>query len=344
MSTQLTPEPDPGLILDHIEAFRRSKAMFTAVRLGVFDLLESRPQSAAELAAQIKAKPAALDRLLSACVALGLLQRDGEFYRNTPSTSRYLVSSSPHTFAGYVVYSDESLFHLWAHLDDAVREGSNRWSQAFGSRDALFDYYYRDPQATANFVRAMNGFGVLVSDRIVRAFDLSRFRHLVDLGGATGHLAIAACEAYPDLRATVVDLARVEPFALEQIAQSSVSDRVDFAVADFFADSLPPGDLYALGRILHDWDDTRTHALLAKIAAALPPGGGLLVAEALVNDERSGPVYALMQDLNMLVCTDGRERTLDEYRRLLEAAGFQDVDGRRTGSLVDAIFAVKPVC
>jgi acetylserotonin N-methyltransferase len=136
-------------------------------------------------------------------------------------------------------------------------------------------------------------------------------------------------------------LPRVEPFAQERIAQSQVSDRVRFITADFFTDALPSGDLYALGRILHDWDDTKTHALLAKIAAALPSGGGLLVAEALVNDDRSGPVYALMQDLNMLVCTDGRERTLTEYRRLLEAAGFSDVDGRRTGSLVDAIFGVK---
>ena len=334
-------QPDPGPILDYIEAFRRSKAMFTAVRLGIFDHLEAQPLSAEQLAARLNANAAALDRLLSACVALGLLVRDGESYRNTPSASRYLVTSSPHTFAGYIVYSDESLFHLWSHLDDAVREGTNRWAQTFGSRDALFDYYYRDPQATANFVRAMNGFGVLASERTVRAFDLSRFRHLVDLGGATGHLAIAACQAYPNLQASVVDLPRVEPFAQEQIAQSQVSDRVRFITADFFTDALPSGDLYALGRILHDWDDTKIHALLAKIAAALPAGGGLLVAEALVNDDRSGPVYALMQDLNMLVCTDGRERTLAEYRRLLEAAGFSDVDGRRTGSLVDAIFGVK---
>jgi len=334
-------QPDLGPILDYIEAFRRSKAMFTAVRLGIFDHLEGQPLSAERLAAQLNANAAALDRLLSACVALGLLVRDGESYRNTASASRYLVTSSPHTFAGYIVYSDESLFHLWSHLDDAVREGTNRWAQTFGSRDALFDYYYRDPQATANFVRAMNGFGVLASERTVRAFDLSRFRHLVDLGGATGHLAIAACQAYPNLQASVVDLPRVEPFAQEQIAQSQVSDRVRFITADFFTDALPSGDLYALGRILHDWDDTKIHALLAKIAAALPSGGGLLVAEALVNDDRSGPVYALMQDLNMLVCTDGRERTLAEYRRLLEAAGFSDVDGRRTGSLVDAIFGVK---
>jgi acetylserotonin N-methyltransferase len=341
MSTQSVSEPDPGPILDYIEAFRRSKAMFTAVRLGVFDRLEAHPQSAEALAPRIKANPAALDRLLSACVALGLLARDGETYRNTSSASCYLVNSSPHTFAGYIVYSDESLFHLWSHLGDAVREGSNRWAQTFGSRDALFDYYYRDPQATANFVRAMNGFGLLASDRIVRAFDLGRFTHLVDLGGATGHLAIAACLAYPNLRATVVDLPRVEPFAREQIAQSAVADRVDFVTADFFADPLPPGDVYALGRILHDWDDARTQPLLTKIAAALPSGGGLLIAEALVNDDRSGPVYALMQDLNMLVCTDGHERTLDEYRGLLETTGFKGVEGKRTGSLVDAVFAVK---
>ncbi len=341
MTTQPTVATDPGAILDYIEAFRRSKAMFTAVRLGVFDRLESKPQPADALASQIEANPAALDRLMAACVALGLLACDGELYRNTPAASRYLVSTSPDSFAGYIVYSDESLFHLWAHLEDAVREGSNRWAQAFGSRDALFDYYYRDPQATANFVRAMNGFGVLSSDRIVRAFDLSRFTHLVDLGGATGHLAIAACRAYPNLRATVVDLPRVEPFAREYIAQSPVSDRVNFVTGDFFAEPLPPGDLYALGRILHDWDDAKTCPLLAKIAAALPSRGGLLLAEALVDDDRSGPVYSLMQDLNMLVCTDGRERTLGEYRRLLEAAGFSSVDGKRTGSLVDAVFAIK---
>lgn len=341
MSNQSDPAPDPGSILDYIEAFRRSKAMFTAVRLGVFDHLQANPQSAHELATELSVNARALSRLLAACVALGLLRRDGDIFRNTPSAARYLVTTSPHTFAGYIKYSDESLFRLWSHLDDAVREGSNRWEQTFGSRDALFDYYYRDPQATANFVRAMNGFGLLVSDRIAKAFDLSPFRHMVDLGGATGHLAIAACRAYPDLRATVVDLPRVEPFAREHIAQSAVSDRVHFLTADFFAEPLPQGDLYALGRILHDWDDTKIHALLMKIAAALPSRGGILIAEALVDDDGCGPVYALMQDLNMLVCTNGRERTLAEYRGLLERAGFANVRGSRTGSLVDAVFASK---
>ncbi|MBV8072842.1 MAG: hypothetical protein JO270_23265 [Acidobacteriaceae bacterium] len=337
----MSERPDPALVLDYIEAFRRSKVMFTAVKLGIFDELEAGPQSADQLASRLKLHLGAASRLLDACVALKLLSREGNQYCNTAAASRYLLSCSPDTFSGYIRYSDESLFRLWTHLDDAVREGTNRWEQTFGRKDALFEYYYRDPAATANFVGAMNGFGRLASPLLVRAFDLGRFRRLADLGGATGHLAIAACEAYPDMHATVLDLPRVEPIAREYIAQSSVADRVTFMTADFFADPLPAADLYSLGRILHDWDDDKTKPLLEKIYTALPAGGGLLIAEAVLDDNRSGPVYAHMQDINMLVCTEGRERTAEEYRALLHAAGFTGVKWHRTGSLVDAVLATK---
>jgi acetylserotonin O-methyltransferase len=222
-----------------------------------------------------------------------------------------------------------------------VREGTNRWAQAFGSRDALFDHYFRDDAATAAFLGGMHGFGQIASPLIVRAFDLSRFQHLVDLGGPTGHLAIAACAAYPNLRATVLDLPRVERFAREHIARSSVADRIEAVAGDFFAGDLVEGDLYYLGRILHDWSEGTITKLLAKVFAALPPSGALLIGETLVNDDRSGPVYTLMQDLNMLVCTDGRERTFAEHRAILESAGFTAIDFRRTGSLIDAILAAK---
>jgi acetylserotonin N-methyltransferase len=155
------------------------------------------------------------------------------------------------------------------------------------------------------------------------------------MGGATGHLAIAACRAYPTLRATVLDLPSVEPYAREFISKSGVADRIDFLAADFFRDDLPPADLYGLGRILHDWPDARANALLSKIQ------GSLLIAEILVDEDRSGPLYALLQDLNMLVCTDGKERTVTEYEHLLKPAGFTSVQFHRTGPLVDAILAQR---
>src|SRR5262249_22676248 len=156
----------------------------------------------------------------------------------------------------------------------------------------------------------MHGYGVLSSPRVVAAFDLSRFRKLVDLGGATGHLAVAACELYPQLRAAVFDLAPVVEFAREQVRLSTAADRIELVPGDFFCDDLPEADLYAVGRILHDWSEEKIRRLLGKIYERLPGGGGLLIAEKLLAADKSGPTHAHMQSLNMLICTEGKERTL----------------------------------
>ena len=83
------------------------------------------------------------------------------------------------------------------------------------------------------------------------------------------------------------------------------------------------------------------HLLLGKIHERLPTGGALLVAEKLLADDRSGPSWSQLQDLNMLTCTEGRERTLGEYESLLRQAGFTTVTGAATPSPLDAVLAVK---
>jgi acetylserotonin N-methyltransferase len=176
---------------------------------------------------------------------------------------------------------------------------------------------------------------------VAAAFDLGRFRRLADLGGATGHLAVAACRRYPGLRAVVFDLPGVLPLARELVAASGLGDRVELVTGDFFADPLPEADLYALGRILHDWAEDKVRLLLRAVHRRLPAGGALLIAEKLLDDDRAGPPWALLQSLNMLVCTEGKERTLSEYEALLREAGFGRVEGRRTGALLDAVLAVK---
>jgi acetylserotonin N-methyltransferase len=187
----------------------------------------------------------------------------------------------------------------------------------------------------------MHGFGLISSPHVVEAFDLGRFTRLVDLGGATGHLAIAACQRYPHLRAAVFDLPDAMPLAMEIVEASPVAGRVEVLAGDFFADPLPHGDLYALGRILHDWSEEKILKLLGRIYEALPAGGGVLIAEKLLLDDKTGPRWAQMQSLNMLTCTEGKERTLGEYESLLAQLGFGPVLGRRTPSPLDAVLALK---
>jgi len=302
-----------NVVLDLIEAFRRSKTMFAAVELGIFD--GRRPADCKEL-----------PRLLDACVALGLLEKRGDQYVNSPVAEKYLRADSPDTLSGYIRYSNSALYPMWGHLEDAVREGSHRWKQTFGWDGPIFSHFFRTDEAMRDFQRGMHGFGQLSSPAVAAAFDLSEFHRLIDLGGGSGHLAEAARARYPHLETAVFDLP-----AVARLYPGTIG-------GDFFRDPLPEADLYALGRILHDWSEEKIRALVAKTYAALPRNGGLLIAERLL-DERN--VAAHMQSLNMLIVTEGRERSAEEYTVLLKDAGFAKVECRRTGAPLDAILAIK---
>jgi acetylserotonin N-methyltransferase len=300
-------------VVELIEAFRASKAMFAAVELGIFD--GQRPADCKELG-----------RLLDACVSLGLLEKRGDTHVNTPDADRFLRSDSPETLTGYIRYSNAALYPMWGHLEDAVREGTPRWKQTFGWDGPIFSHLFRTEGAMREFQQGMHGFGRLSSPGVVAAFDLSRFQRMVDIGGGSGHLVEAARERYPKLDAAVFDLPGVAKLYPGTIA------------GDFFTDPFPPADLYSLGRILHDWSEEKIRKLLSKIYIALPSGGGLLIAEKLLEPDY---VSGHMQSLNMLVVTEGRERSLAEYETLLRDAGFTQIEGRRTGTPLDAILAIK---
>ena len=247
---------DPGPVIEGIYAFRRSKAMFTAVAMGVFDRLEEAPAAATAFPGEASA----VERLLDTCVALGFLEKSDGVYRNTPVASTYLRRGSPRTLAGYILYSNAALYPMWGHLEEAVATGENRWRPTFGfGAGELFDHYFHTEGAKRDFIAGMHGFGLLSSPPVVAAFDLSGFRRLVDLGGATGHLAMSAVERYPGLSAAVFDL----PVVVEA-AREYTGDRVAVIGGNFFDDALPEADLYALGRILHDWAEPKIRRLDGK--------------------------------------------------------------------------------
>jgi SAM-dependent methyltransferase len=161
--------------------------------------------------------------------------------------------------------------------------------------------------------------------------DFSRTRRLLDVGGGSGALSLAIARAWPEVRCTVWDIPAVCALAREYATTAGLADRVTAVPGDMFREPFPPGhDAVLLSQILHDWDPPRWTELLAKAAAALPPGGLVLIHEKLVDDDGTGPLANALVNLDMLVWTRGRQLRESELRTFLGQAGFERVERRAT--------------
>ncbi|XP_056294125.1 acetylserotonin O-methyltransferase [Pseudoliparis swirei] len=348
-SSEGTPAADtyPRKILEYMEGFLISKTVFSACELGVFDVLlaSERPLSAEEVSQAVGASLDGTQRLLAACTGLQLLnthQDDGHVcYSNTEQASVYLTRSSPLSLYQSIQYSSRTIYLCWHYLTDAVREGRNQYEKAFGvSSNDLFQALYRSDEEMVKFMQLMNSIWNICGKDVVTAFDLSPFNSICDLGGCSGALAKQCTSAYPQCTVTIFDLPNVVHMSKKHFV-TGADERISFREGDFFKDPLPEADLYILARILHDWTDQRCIELLSSVYKACKPGGAVLLVEALLHEDGSGPVTVQLYSLNMLVQTEGRERTAAQYAALLDAAGFTGTQHRLTGKIYDAVLGRK---
>ncbi|MEQ2288129.1 hypothetical protein AMECASPLE_019699, partial [Ameca splendens] len=219
-------------------------------------------------------------------------------------------------------------------------EGRNQYEKTFGlPSDDVFQAIYSSEEEMLKFMGLMNSSWVLDGHDVVTAFDLSCFQRIIDLGGCTGALANEMARAYPASSITVFDLPEVVEAAQKHYSQEG--NGVAFQSGDFFRGDIPSADLYVLARIVHDWTEEKCLALLKKIYEACKPGGGVLLIEALLFENRRGPLMVQIFSLNMLVQAEGRERSPSEYTNMLNKSGFHNVQVCRTGKSYDAILAIR---
>ncbi|XP_067997466.1 probable bifunctional dTTP/UTP pyrophosphatase/methyltransferase protein isoform X2 [Melanerpes formicivorus] len=333
----------PPKILELMDGFRASKALFVASKLKIFDHLKDKgPLNAADIANEVEASVCGTERLLDACAALGLLEKTPQGYSNTDSANTFLTSDGEYSVHGYIIHSNDHLWPLFTNLESAVKEGSRQSHRAFGKKeDDLFKDYYHSQEVKQRFMAAMHSIAHLTARDVATAFDLSQFKSACDLGGCTGALANELIQIYPNLKVTVFDL----PEVITNISNFQPSRQhtasVTYVSGDFFKDNIPEADLYILSCILHDWPDKKIHVLLSKISAVCKPGSGILLSEMVRGDEKKNRSTALLQSLNMLLQTKGKERTGSEYQSLLEQDGFTNIKIRSTGNMLDVILCIK---
>ncbi|XP_010903993.2 probable bifunctional dTTP/UTP pyrophosphatase/methyltransferase protein isoform X1 [Esox lucius] len=325
-----------------IDGFKASKALFTASELHVFDMLRSSKTGelqVEDVAREIKASVKGTERLLEACVSLGLLQRKGKEYTNSELSRRFLLSDASYSLQGYIQHCNEMVWPLFSYLESAVKEGTNQHEKAFGkTSDNLFqDTYYSRNEVKLRFMKAMHSIAIVSSRDVAMAFDLSQYTTACDLGGCTGAMAYEFVKVHPGLSVTVFDLPEVIEMS-DHFRPHDADNRVSFVAGDFFKDELPKADIYILARILHDWSDEKVHILLSKISKACSSGGCVLVSEIFLDEDRTGPGRGLLQALSM---TEGIQRSASEYSFLLKSQGFTTTHVKHTHNILDAMLCVK---
>jgi demethylspheroidene O-methyltransferase len=170
----------------------------------------------------------------------------------------------------------------------------------------------------------------LVAQQVVTAYPFARHRCLLDVGAGEGAFIAAVAAHAPQLRFLAFDLPAVAQRARVRLEGAGLGARAAVVGGDFLRDPLPAGaDLITLVRVLHDHEDAAVAQLLARVRAALPAGGVVLVAEPL-----RGGAQARMADayfgFYFLAMGRGRARSFGELAQLMEGAGFERVRHRRT--------------
>ncbi|MDR5750539.1 MULTISPECIES: methyltransferase [unclassified Caballeronia] len=316
--------PSPDRLLQIGMGFWASKTLLSAVELGVFTQLAKGPLDAAELCGTLGLHPRSALDFLDALVALNLLAREGSTYSNLPDTGLFLDKAKPCYVGGLLEMANSRLYPFWGSLTEALKTGLPQNESKHGGN--LFEAIYRDDASLRGFLQAMSGVSLGAAREIARKFAWGDYRTFIDVGAAQGALPVQVALAHPHLTGGGFDLPAVGPVFDEYVAAHGLQDRLRFHPGDFFHDPCPSADVLVMGHILHDWALPQKLELLKKCHAALPPGGCLVVYDAIIDDERRQNAFGLLMSLNMLIETPGGfDYTGAQCREWMQETGFSKV-------------------
>ena len=298
-SEQLTPEQILSLGL----GFWGSKTLLSAVEIGLFTELAKGSFDLETLSERLMLHSRSARDFLDALVALGMLERDGDQYTNTPETDLFLDRAKPSYIGGILEMANARLYPFWGSLTEALRTGRPQNEAKRGEN--FFTALNADPGRLKSFLGAMTGISLSAAMAMANKFPWDRYQTFVDVGTAQGGLPIQVAQTHDHLSGGGFDLPPVGPIFEEYVDSHGLGDRLCFYPGDFFEDPLPKADVLVMGRILHDLNLESKKILVGKAHEALPEGGALIVYDAIIDDDRSGNAFGLLMSLNMLIETPG---------------------------------------
>ena len=305
---------------------------------GVFVALAEHPATIEELAARLDFDVRATGILMRLLGSLGLLTMREERFQLTDQARQYLVKSSPF-YWGHMMRVAVSEWHRDTALAKLKAKGSASTTGPQGTPAPTGSGRPADGWAAgeiaigqANEIAAsMHAHSLPAAIGAARNYDFTGVKRILDVGGGSGCFMIAFAQAHPKIKATILELPSMCEAAATYIEAGAVGSSVDTAAINMFRDPWPEGyDAIFFSNIWHDWN-FRTCAWLAERAyEALPPGGRIMLHEMLLDDDGAGPPTTNAFSMLMLLATQGQQFTFGEIKKLLEQAGFRDIETRQT--------------
>jgi predicted O-methyltransferase YrrM len=305
----VTPEP----ILRLASGFMAAKLLFAANELGLFEALADSPTTLEGLAARTGLTRRAARISADAMVALGLLEREGETYRNGQAAAAFLAGRGPADLRPFLRFWDKISYPTWCELSEALAKGPSK--EIFELDEELQEV------ASAGIEAILAG----PAAALPKTFDFSRHRRLLDVGGGTGSWSIAVAQAYPHLEATVFELPTVAEIARQRIAAAGLASRIDVVAGDAMTGALPPGyDVFLLANLIHYWSPDENRALLQRVRSAADTGASLLLADFWTDPTHTKPVQAALMAAEFAIhVRNGDVYSAEEIQGWLDETGWR---------------------
>jgi ubiquinone/menaquinone biosynthesis C-methylase UbiE len=327
-------------ILEAAYGFAVTRVLTTAVELDIFTSIARGQATLEDLARASSCSARGLAMLLNALTALNYLEINSGRY-SLPPVSTYLTKTNPHYIGGYLLFNTAASWSAWAQLSEVVRSGKPVRRPVQGEDS--------DPEFFSQLVQSLyelNADAATAAASALGKDEPEKAREVLDVGAGSAVWSLALARYDQQTLVTVIDLPEVidgvtRPF----VDREGVSNRFTFRPGNLREMDLGEKsfDTVILGHICHGEGTEGTEDLIKRAYRALRPGGQILIAEIIPDDDRRGPLLPLLFAIHMLVLTDtGNAFTLAEYRDWLLNAGFVDVRTVAVPAPSPLILATKP--
>lgn len=319
-----TPQTDPTSIYRHRDGLYAVDMLTCAIsHLDFFSWLAEHPVGRSAICKGLNLHERPTDVMLTLFTAMGLIECKDAVFQLTMLAREHLVKTSPWFIGPY--YDSMKERPVCKDLLEVLRTGHPaNWGSFKHEKDWA---KAMEGEAFANqFTAAMDCRGTLLAPAMAAKVDCSRRKHLLDIAGGSGIYACAMAARHLHLRATVMEKPPVDRITKNQIAARGFAERIDVKVGDMFADAFPPQcDAHLFSNVLHDWDEPRVRQLLKKSFAALPADGLIIIHDAHINADKTGPLPVAAYSTLLMAITEGKCYSEKEMADYLHDAGFKKV-------------------